>query len=646
MTTGPTSDRTLKCFVVFVPRTTSRRRLYRSTKRLLLGLLARRWTGPRITLEPAVRRFLRARPPSFLSRVTADRGFALAAAGSLLAGSTAGALPPIDLAHVATGRGGFVIKGIDAFDYSGFSVSGAGDVNGDGLADVITGARLGSPSEKSAYAGERYVVFGTRETAPVELVDIAAGSGGFVINGIDLLDYSGRSVSGAGDVNGDGLADVIIGAHNADPNGNTAAGESYVVFGKTDGQAVNLADVVTATGGFVINGIDPHDESGYSVSGAGDVNGDGLADVIVGAGVAEPAGHNKAGESFVVFGKADTTAVQLSDIVAGSGGFVISGIDTYDYSGFSVSGAGDVNGDGLADVVVGARFASPGGRHYAGESYIVFGKADTTPVELSAIAAGNGGFVINGIDPLDFSGRSVSDAGDVNGDGLADVVIGARGADPAGILFAGESYVVFGKADGTPVSLAAVAAGNGGGFVMHGIDMYDHSGWSVSGAVDINGVGLADVIVGAKGADQGPNTFAGESYVVLGKSDPTPVELSDIVAGTGGFVITGIDSGDGSGYSVSDAGDVNGDGTADVVVGALGANPGDEPQAGESYVVFSPVVRGDLDGDGVVGFLDFLMLLGNWGPCAGSCPPFCAGDLDGDCAVGITDFLLLLENWG
>jgi len=623
----------------------SRRRLYRRTKRLLLGLLARRWTGPRITLEPAVRRFLRARPRSFLSRVAADRGFALAAAGSLLAGSTAGALPPINLAHVVTGCGGFVINGIDAFDYSGFSVSGAGDVNGDGLADVITGARLGSPGDKNAYAGESYVVFGKAETTPVELADIAATGAGFVINGIDLSDYSGRSVSGAGDVNGDGLADVIVGANNADPNGNTAAGESYVVFGKADTTAVELSDVVAAIGGFVINGIDPDDQSGYSVSGAGDVNGDGLADVIVGAWGADPAGHNKAGESYVVFGKADTTAVQLSDVAAGRGGFVIIGIDTYDYSGFSVSGAGDVNGDGLADVIVGARFANPGGRHYAGESYVVFGKADTTAVELSAIAAGKGGFVINGIDPLDFSGRSVSDAGDVNGDGLADVVIGARGADPAGNLFAGESYVVFGKADGTPVSLAAVAAGNGGGFVMYGIDMYDFSGWSVSGAGDINGDGLADVIVGAKGADRDDTTFSGESYLVLGKADSTPVELSDVVAGTGGFVMYGIDSGDGSGYSVSDAGDVNGDGMADVVVGALGANPGDARQAGESYVVFSPVVRGDLDGDGVVGFLDFLMLLGAWGPCAGSCPPFCAGDLDGDCTVGITDFLLLLAAW-
>ena len=127
-----------------------------------------------------------------------------------------------------------------------------------------------------------------------------------------------------------------------------------MVFGKADTAPVNLSDVVAGTGGFVINGIDPGDNSGWSVSGAGDVNGDGLADLIVGARRAEPAGQKRAGESYVVFGKADGMPVDLSDVVAGIGGFVINGIDQNDGSGFSVSGAGDVNGDALADVIVGA----------------------------------------------------------------------------------------------------------------------------------------------------------------------------------------------------------------------------------------------------------------------------------------------------
>ena len=130
-----------------------------------------------------------------------------------------------------------------------------------------------------------------------------------------MFDRSGTSVSAAGDVNGDGIDDFIIGADGADPNGNIGAGESYVVFGSNAGFGASLElSALDGTNGFVINGIDRDDDSGVSVSAAGDVNGDGIDDIIIGAIRADPNGNNFAGESYVVFGS--TTAVSYTHLRA------------------------------------------------------------------------------------------------------------------------------------------------------------------------------------------------------------------------------------------------------------------------------------------------------------------------------------------
>ena len=200
------------------------------------------------------------------------------------------------------GKTGFKINGEAASDASGFSVSGAGDVNGDGFADLIIGADYASPN--GTHSGASYVVFGKAGgfTTPLELSTLN-GVNGFKINGEAGGDLAGFSVSAAGDVNGDGFADLLIGAKGADPNG-SFSGASYVVFGKTCVSATGTFELSTLNGvnGFKINGEAAGDQSGNSVSAAGDVNGDGFADLLIGAFSASPNGNSNSGASYVVFG--------------------------------------------------------------------------------------------------------------------------------------------------------------------------------------------------------------------------------------------------------------------------------------------------------------------------------------------------------
>jgi hypothetical protein len=508
--------------------------------------------------------------------------------------------PQLELSDL-NGSNGFVLSGGEcspprpegcppnASDESGRSVSAAGDINGDGTDDLIIGAPLADPNGN--FSGASYVVFGSNQGLPNPLnLSALNGSDGFVINGESIFDSAGTSVSAAGDINGDTIDDLIIGAPGSSPDTTESySGASYVVFGSDQGlpNPLNLSEL-NGSNGFVINGVSADDESGTSVSAAGDINGDNIDDLIIGA----PYSSAGAGASYVVFGSDQPWAGSLDlSGLDGSNGFVINGVNESDSLGISVSEAGDINGDGIDDLIIGAILAGTPGA-YSGAGYVVFGSEQglLNPLNLSGLTGSNG-FVIDGVGNGDSLGTSVSSAGNINGDDFDDLFISAPDADPNGSS-SGASYVVFGSDQAWPSSLNLSGLNGSNGFVINGVSAGDYSGTSVSAAGDINVDGMDDLIIGASLAD--PNgDGSGASYVVFGSDQAWAGALNlSTLNGANGFVINGVNAGDESGTSVSAAGDINRDNFDDLMIGAPLADPnGDD--SGASYVVFGVGENGD-----------------------------------------------------
>jgi len=456
------------------------------------------------------------------------------------------------------------------------SAVAAGDINGDGIQDLIIGAR-----GLSGGAGAVYVVFGKASyTNPYDLTTLN-GTTGFRIDGINANDQTGWSVA-SGDINGDGVADVVIGANAADPSALNGAGSVFVVFGSKSTWASTFALTgIDGTNGIRIDGVTAGDEVGQSVA-AGDVTGDGFADIIIGA-----KGYNSGdGGVYAVFGAATYARSQytlnnngVTGIIPNTAatGYRIQSIGSSEQMGYSVA-TGDINGDGLGDIVIGHR----GYNTSSGLVSMYLGKgrgSNSTPVKAENLN-GRNGFHLQGGAANNQTGAAVA-VGDVNGDGMGDIIVGANGATASGRATAGITYVLYGN-NSRKYPIFKVANFNAtNGYEIHGAAATNVSGTAVA-VGDINADGVGDVLTGANAASPGGRAAAGSSYIVFNAST-APGTIFDLLTinGTNGFQLDGGTAGDNSGEFLA-TGDINGDGKGDAIVGAPAANG----TAGYVYVYF------------------------------------------------------------
>lgn len=427
-----------------------------------------------------------------------------------------------------------------AGSYTGYSVSGAGDVNGDGISDVVVGAPRYQNGQ--TFEGAVFIYHGT--TTGIGTSAATTIEGNIAMPATENSKYFlgvmgfGTSVSEAGDVNGDGYGDVIVG-HPLLSNGNNGEGKIFVYYGSSTG--------VDGTADWSYETNVDSTLLGFSVSSAGDINGDGYADVVAGA-IQVTNGQTKEGAAYVFYGSASglnaTPNVTLEANVANAA------------FGWSVSTAGDVNGDDYDDVIVTAAYLS-NGQTEEGKAFVYHGSSTGLTTTAAWAVEPN----LAGI----YFGENASWAGDVNGDGYGDVIVGAD-YYTNGQTDEGMARIYHGSSTGLSTTAAITLESNKASALF---------GVGVNGAGDVNGDGFGDVIIGAYTYNTG-HANEGAIYVYYGSSTG--------IMSTNSTLYEANKSSTNLGISVAGCGDVNGDGFSDVIAGAYLYDGTSLSNAGAFYI--------------------------------------------------------------
>jgi hypothetical protein len=408
----------------------------------------------------------------------------------------------------------------------GSALAGVGDVNSDGTPDLLVGA----PNQD---------VSGNFDQGQAFVLSGADGSRLLTLDNPTPQEfaYFGNAVAGAGDVNGDGTPDLLVGASGQVVSDNFDQGQAFVLSGADGSHLLTLDDPTPQAGaGF-----------GTTVAVAGDVNGDGVPDLLVGAPSQQVGGNRDQGQAFVLSGADGSHLLTLDDPTP----HALAGF------GYAVAGAGDVNGDGTPDLLVGAS-GNVGGNVGQGQAFVLSGA--------------NGSHLLTLDDPTPQVGAgfgtTVAVAGDVNGDGVPDLLVGAPSQQVGGNRDQGQAFVLSGADGSRLLTLDDPNPQVGDPFF----------GSDVAGVGDINGDGTPDLLVGAPAQSVSSSSFQGEAYVLNGANGNVLVTL-DVPTLPQVFARFGL--------AVAGVGDINSDGTPDLLVGAPYLDVGSNPDQGQVVLFVS-----------------------------------------------------------